>query len=228
MKDNRFTELVNLCLDHQISPSEAAELEAEILRSPARRREYREYCRLQEGCVRLFQREMTHAPASFALESSILEVERLVSPSPRPVHRRRFVLALAGGVGLAACLTLAFVTLQALQKLESPASLAVATSKAPHQGLARSGDFSLSPAGAPDEYQAVVKFSDWSAPVLATSADVVSNAEWIQVPVLSAISLANFDVTANSMPAPAALDGLNGFYRGNAAEVQNISFQFTK
>ena len=54
MNQDRFTELLNLRLDHEISPAEAAELETELQRSPARRREYQNFCRMQRACAQLF------------------------------------------------------------------------------------------------------------------------------------------------------------------------------
>ena len=50
MKELEFIELLNLYLDHEISPEDAARLEAEVLNNPARRRVYREYCQMQKAC----------------------------------------------------------------------------------------------------------------------------------------------------------------------------------
>jgi hypothetical protein len=51
MKDSEFIELLNLYLDHEISPDKAAQLEAEVTRDPARRQLYRQYCQMQKACV---------------------------------------------------------------------------------------------------------------------------------------------------------------------------------
>jgi Predicted transmembrane transcriptional regulator (anti-sigma factor) len=51
MKDSKFIELLNLYVDHQISASDAAQLEAEIQRNPERRKIYREYCQMQKACA---------------------------------------------------------------------------------------------------------------------------------------------------------------------------------
>lgn len=51
MKDSKFIELLNLYVDHQISSTDAALLEAEIQRDPERRRIYRQYCQMQKACV---------------------------------------------------------------------------------------------------------------------------------------------------------------------------------
>lgn len=50
MKEREFTELLNLYLDHEITPEAAARLEAEVQRNPARRATYRQYCQMQKAC----------------------------------------------------------------------------------------------------------------------------------------------------------------------------------
>jgi hypothetical protein len=62
MKDTKFTELLNLYLDHQISEHEAAQLEAEVRRSPERLRLYRQYCRMQKACTLLAENARVTAP----------------------------------------------------------------------------------------------------------------------------------------------------------------------
>jgi hypothetical protein len=66
MSDERFLELLNLYLDHEIGAEEVGELEAEVRRSAARRRTYEEYCKLQRGCVLLFESECAQAPKTAA------------------------------------------------------------------------------------------------------------------------------------------------------------------
>lgn len=53
MNDREFIELLNLYLDHEITPSDAARLEAEVRSNPERRRTYLEYCRMQKACALL-------------------------------------------------------------------------------------------------------------------------------------------------------------------------------
>jgi hypothetical protein len=79
VKDRRFIELLNLYLDHQIGADEAAELETEVMRNPARRRTYEQYCRLQRGCGLLGERERSAAPASVAFARSLREAERKIA-----------------------------------------------------------------------------------------------------------------------------------------------------
>ncbi len=59
MNDSKFTELLNLFLDHEITPADAKLLEAEVQRDPARRRMYREYCEMQKACVILAEQAAT-------------------------------------------------------------------------------------------------------------------------------------------------------------------------
>jgi anti-sigma factor RsiW len=70
MKDSEFIELLNLYLDHEISPAESARLEAEVTRSPERLRLYRQYCRMQKACVELAERSHEEAPAQDALAAA--------------------------------------------------------------------------------------------------------------------------------------------------------------
>jgi hypothetical protein len=108
VKENRFIELLNLYVDHQISAEEAAELEAEILRSPERRKTYRDYCRMQRACGMLFDRERQEAPASFALEKSLQETERKIvgRPGRRTSGWGTYTAAFAGVTAMAACLAI--------------------------------------------------------------------------------------------------------------------------
>jgi len=50
MKDQEFIELLNLYLDHEITPADAKRLEVEVRSNPERHRVYREYCQLHKGC----------------------------------------------------------------------------------------------------------------------------------------------------------------------------------
>ncbi len=108
MNDQRFTALLNLHLDHEISPVESAELEAEISLSPERRHEYRRYCQMQQACAQLFERKRAQAPASLALELALRDAEvKIAAPSRRPAFRP-FVAAMAGFSAIAACLAVSF------------------------------------------------------------------------------------------------------------------------
>ena len=63
MKESKFIELLNLYVDHQISPAESAELEAEVRSNTEHRRVYREYCQMQKACTEIAENFRTQAPA---------------------------------------------------------------------------------------------------------------------------------------------------------------------
>lgn len=59
MKESKFIELLNVYIDHQISPEDAALLEHEILRDPRRRKIYSQYCRMHRACTLAFEQSKT-------------------------------------------------------------------------------------------------------------------------------------------------------------------------
>lgn len=100
MKDAEFIELLNLYLDHEISPVDAARLEVEVQRSPERRKVYRDYCRMQKACMVLAEEAVT-APA--VIENNVVSFER---PSSRAWG---FTTYATGLCAAAACVALALV-----------------------------------------------------------------------------------------------------------------------
>lgn len=108
MNDRRFIELLNLYLDHEISPAESAELEAEVARNPARRREYDRYCRLQRGCSLLGERERSVAPQSAAFVRSLREAERKIA-APRRAAWNPAHVGLWTASAMAACVAVVVV-----------------------------------------------------------------------------------------------------------------------
>jgi hypothetical protein len=64
MKDSEFFELLNLYLDHEITPGDAARLEAEVQRNLSRRQIYRQYCQMQKACTSLAKDFADEAPAA--------------------------------------------------------------------------------------------------------------------------------------------------------------------
>ncbi len=101
MKDARFNELLNLYLDHRLSAADAAELEAEVMRNPDRRRIYNGYCRMQRACHVLFENERESAPQSCALSRALAEVNRKLSGEV--VETRSFAWLGWSGAVAAAC-----------------------------------------------------------------------------------------------------------------------------
>jgi hypothetical protein len=114
MKDSEFIELLNLYLDHEISPAKAALLEAEVTRDPARRQLYRQYCQMQKACVVLAGR--------FEGAEAGPRVNLLAAS---PVRRSRAGLWATGFVAAAACA--AFALLPRLHPAGTPAAAAPAS-----------------------------------------------------------------------------------------------------
>jgi hypothetical protein len=114
MKDSKFIELLNLYVDHQISAADAALLEAEIQRSPARRRVYRQYCQMQKACVSLAENFRTQAPSG----GKVVEF---------PAANRRFaaVTYIMGVAAAAACIALVVVNRHTFDRA-APADAVVA------------------------------------------------------------------------------------------------------
>ncbi len=122
MKDTKFIELLNLYLDHQITPEEAALLETEIRRNPERRRLYREYCLMHKACSRLAEDFRESAPPARR-------------PATTAIPRRRGNWFYATGLAVAAaCVALVVVNMPGTDATgpvvspESAAPVVVATS----------------------------------------------------------------------------------------------------
>jgi anti-sigma factor RsiW len=118
MKESRFIELINLYIDRQIGPEEAAELEAEIARSPAHRRTYLQYCRMHRACTVLF--ENFRAPAT-PLAESLSQAEDKVSAFPVRGYRLARI-ALGTGLATAAAACAAFIFLSHPAPVSAPAA----------------------------------------------------------------------------------------------------------
>jgi hypothetical protein len=114
MKDSEFIELLNLYLDHEISPDKAAVLEAEVTRDPARRQLYRQYCQMQKACVVL--------AGQFEGAETGPRVNILAA---RPARRSHVGLWATGLVAAAACA--AFALLPRFRPAAAPASVAPAS-----------------------------------------------------------------------------------------------------
>jgi hypothetical protein len=118
MKESKFIELLNLYIDQQILPEDAALLEEEILQNPRRRQIYSQYCRMHRAC-------------SLALERQ--EARTGTEPMPARVlafetRRRPRWAYYAGGLAAAACVT--FVAVQTfLRSGASATPHAVATAQ---------------------------------------------------------------------------------------------------
>jgi len=102
MNDPEFIELLNLYVDHEISSEDAARLEAEVQRNPARRRTYQQYCRMQNAC-RMLARD-------FQPEAAVVAERKVVNFEAGVRRAARFPqFAAIGAMAAAACLTVIFV-----------------------------------------------------------------------------------------------------------------------
>jgi hypothetical protein len=117
MNDSEFFTLLNLYLDHEISPEDAARLDAVVAREPRRRRIYGQYCRMQRACEELAQRAPGEVAAfaarparglpaglwfgglAAACLAATLIVERVRTASPAP--ERMVAVAAAQGAAVA-------------------------------------------------------------------------------------------------------------------------------
>lgn len=103
MKDARFVALINHYIDRQITPAEAAELEAEINASPRRRQVYQGYCRMHRATRLVYE--------SFRSEAGTVAGDAPTAAKVTQWQGRRAGAArrwtwLAGGVAAAASLAL--------------------------------------------------------------------------------------------------------------------------
>ena len=111
MKESRFIELLNLYIDQQIPPEDAARLEEEILANPRRRRTYEQYCRMHRACTLVFASARTDPAATETRRAAgVVDFE--------PASRRSLWKYLAAGSAAAACL--AFVAVQVLVRPGRP------------------------------------------------------------------------------------------------------------
>lgn len=121
MKDARFTELVNLYIDRQISPEEAAELELEIQGNPRRRQAYLQYCRMHRATKLVYESFRAHAEQAEKPLRQPATIEHI-----RSRQRQRRMRWVYGASGLAAAACFAFVFLGGIAS-SSPESAPVET-----------------------------------------------------------------------------------------------------
>jgi hypothetical protein len=148
MKDSEFISLLNLYLDHEISADDAARLEAEVQGNPARRRLYRDYCRMQKACKVLAQ--------DFESDE-VADSDHKVIAFPAPASGRRVGWYVTGTLAAAAaCVALVFVSHRDATRtgaapavqVSAPVAQTVASTAtplaAPHRGIERGNASDLS------------------------------------------------------------------------------------
>ncbi len=126
MKDHRFIELVNLYIDRQISPEQAAELERELQANPRRRQVYGQYCRMHKATKLVYesfrQDAEREAPAPVGRGGVLVRLES----ARRRRHRWAYA---AAGMAAAACFALIVVRMN--PEDESQSAVQVAATPAP-------------------------------------------------------------------------------------------------
>jgi len=118
MKESEFIELLNLYLDHEISPADAVRLEAEIRGNLERRRVYLQYCRMQQACKAIaadFTADETGAAAS-----GERKVVAFAPAAPASRLRRAPLSYALGAVAAAACVALVFVSRRSPEAVPGP------------------------------------------------------------------------------------------------------------
>lgn len=191
MKESKFIELLNLYVDHQISPAEAELLEAEVKSNPAHRRIYREYCEMQKGCAMLAETFRTEAPASDP---------KLVEFKPRrfPLGAVAYATSLAA---VAACVAVVFIS-RPPQAQTVPAAAPIAQQQpAPAPVVAAVARPALQPAFGPK----VLTLHSQNTEFADASADQAAMAGWmnsIQLSSMTGVSADDlrFDAHATLQP----------------------------
>ena len=123
MKDSKFIELLNLYIDQQISPEDAALLEEEILQNPRRRQTYGQYCRIHRACTMALDRYSAQDEPEYPTGNVVaFETSRRV----------RWVYS-AAGMAAAACLAL--VAVQTVRRPGNAVSRPVETAQQPRPAL---------------------------------------------------------------------------------------------
>ncbi len=117
MTHEKFIDSLNLYLDGELPPPEAAALEREIAGSPERRRIYRQYCQMQNACAELAERFREEAaPAPHFRKGAVVELQ------PRASGDWFRSIALVASGAVAACVV--FVAVRQVQPAGSPAAVA--------------------------------------------------------------------------------------------------------
>jgi hypothetical protein len=120
MKDSKFIELLNLYLDQQIEPADAALLEDEIARNPARRQTYQQYCRMHRACTLMFEQSRPTSDVGVKVAMTAAAAEEKIRAVPAPSRRYAWV-GYATGLAAAACVALVLVQRRPAAPAAAPA-----------------------------------------------------------------------------------------------------------
>ena len=124
MKEKEFIELLNLYLDHEISPADAARLESEVQNNTARRQIYRQYCRIQKACRMAAADFQTEPVETVATDKKVVAFKpELAKAAGSGRKRANGLYTLGTFAALAACVAVVFVGQN--QQVTTPESSAV-------------------------------------------------------------------------------------------------------
>ncbi len=147
MKDTRFTEMVNLYIDRQISPEDAAEFEREIQTNPQRRQVYRHYCRMHRATALVYGSFLAQGdPTEGPVASQSATIAHLQN---RQRQRRARWLYATGGLAAAASLALVFGRMNFTEAGNATTSVALAAA-APMPAIVAEATKPEAPATFPD------------------------------------------------------------------------------
>jgi hypothetical protein len=121
MKDSKFIELLNLYLDQQIEPADAASLEEEIARNPARRQTYQQYCRMHRACTLMFEQSRPTSDVGVKVAMTASAAEEKIRAFPAPSRSHAWI-GYAAGLAAAACVALVLVQRRPAAPAAAPAS----------------------------------------------------------------------------------------------------------
>jgi hypothetical protein len=135
MKDARFTELVNLYIDRQISAQEASELEGEIRGNARRRAMYRQYCQMHRATKLVYESFRANAEGDSTPTKAPASIAVLESRRKRQTMQRWTLYA--GGLAAAACVAITVARVGAVRS-EDPVAPSMASQpvEAPSSAIA--------------------------------------------------------------------------------------------
>jgi len=239
--DKKFKELLNLHLDHRLSPGEAALLEQALAADPARRRTFQAYAAMQRGCADLFRRSALDAPAPDSLVRALRQAESRMGRRAAPIvgwHTWGVPVGLAAAVALV------------VARISQPTlAVKIAATSEPSSALARQVPASsatlvtqIAPLGTPERSpehlmlvsqgiaqtpQAGGALSRWSDAAEAGREETgpILAATW--EPEVSASTLAEWNRAA-SLPRAFSSRPINAWSGQSGYQVQSASYTFER
>ena len=211
MKPKRLIELANLDVDHELTPAEARDLEAELHANPGSRRIHHQYRRMQKACELLFEASHAKAPStprlSRALADAGCKIDALNTRRARPrrysgappstIASWRNIFALGGLATATACVALLLVLRE-----PSPAPQAQQTSQLPAAPATPQPPAPAAPAGSLDLAGAILS----PAPAAQPAPALQTPRKRFRLPVITSFASAPPPDTAPAITAPPLAD----------------------